>query len=79
MTYSDPDGVSGSAVQQLGPYATPVCGADQDPPVITFLAPARNGVISGGSSVTDYSLVDLSYLSRSSGVKPGQAAAQRAA
>ena len=32
-----------------------------------------NGVISGGSSVTDFSLVDLSYLSRSSGAKPGQA------
>jgi rod shape-determining protein MreC len=30
------------------------------------------GVISGGSSVTDPSMVDLSYLSRSSGIKPGQ-------
>ena len=31
-----------------------------------------NGVISGGSSVVDPSLVELSYLSRNSGLKPGQ-------
>jgi rod shape-determining protein MreC len=30
------------------------------------------GIISGGSSVTDLSMVDLTYLSRGSGVKPGQ-------
>jgi rod shape-determining protein MreC len=30
------------------------------------------GVITGGSSVVDPSMVELSYLSRSSGVKPGQ-------
>jgi rod shape-determining protein MreC len=29
-------------------------------------------VISGGSSVVDPSLVELSYLSRNSGLKPGQ-------
>ena len=31
-----------------------------------------NGVISGGSSVVDPALVELSYLSRNSGLKPGQ-------
>jgi rod shape-determining protein MreC len=31
-----------------------------------------SGIISGAASVTDVSLVDLSYLSRGSGVKPGQ-------
>jgi rod shape-determining protein MreC len=30
------------------------------------------GIITGGSSVVDPSMVELSYLSRSSGVKPGQ-------
>lgn len=35
-------------------------------------AAVDNGVISGGSSVIDPSLVELSYLSRSSGLKPGQ-------
>ncbi len=48
VTYGDPDGVAGTAVQQLpGTYATPACGADQDPPVLTILAPAENALVSG--------------------------------
>jgi rod shape-determining protein MreC len=34
--------------------------------------PVDSGVISGGASVVDPSMVELSYLSRSSGVKAGQ-------
>ncbi len=46
-TLSDPDGVSGSATQVLGPLTTGVCGADASAPMILFLAPARKAVVGG--------------------------------
>lgn len=47
VTYSDPDTVTGTNPQVVGPLTTAACGADKVPPMVLFLAPARNAVIGG--------------------------------
>ncbi len=51
VTFSDADGVSGTNPQILGPFTTPACAADSVPPMVLFLAPARNAVLGGTDRV----------------------------
>lgn len=48
VTYSDPDGVSGTAVQVLpGTYTTTACAGNGAPPMVLFVAPGKNAVVGG--------------------------------
>jgi len=47
-TYSDPDGVSGTSPQVLpGTYTTPACAGNNSPPMLLFVAPARDAILGG--------------------------------
>ncbi len=47
FTYTDVDGVTGTNPEVVGPFTTTACGADQVPPTVLFVAPARNAVVGG--------------------------------
>ncbi|OYV74258.1 MAG: hypothetical protein B7Z74_02590, partial [Deltaproteobacteria bacterium 21-66-5] len=48
VTYSDPDGVTGAAVQVLpGSYTTPICSGNGAPPMVMFLGPTAGAVVGG--------------------------------
>ncbi len=47
FTYTDPDGVLGTNPEVLGPFHTPLCGADQASPTITVLSPKKGAIIGG--------------------------------
>ncbi|MHB0972197.1 MAG: fibronectin type III domain-containing protein [Thermoanaerobaculia bacterium] len=47
VTYSDPDGVTGTSPQVIGPLTTTACGADTVPPMVLVLSPAVDAVIGG--------------------------------
>jgi hypothetical protein len=51
VTWSDPDTVTGTSPQVLGPATTPACGADEAPPTILFLTPAKNAILGGTDTV----------------------------
>ncbi|HPR63302.1 MAG TPA: CxxxxCH/CxxCH domain-containing protein [Thermoanaerobaculia bacterium] len=51
FTTSDPDGVTGTNPEVWGPYTTPACGADQDPPTVLFVSPTADAVLGGADQV----------------------------
>ena len=52
VTYSDPDGVTGTAVQVLpGSYTTPACSGNGAAPMVMFLSPATDATVGGVENV----------------------------
>ncbi|NOZ77977.1 MAG: hypothetical protein GXP48_02110 [Acidobacteria bacterium] len=51
VTFSDPDGVSGSNPEVLGPFTLPSCGADTVAPTVLILVPAQGAVVGGTERV----------------------------
>jgi len=47
VTVTDPDGVTGTNPEVLGPIATPACGADNMAPTVLVLAPSRDATVTG--------------------------------
>jgi hypothetical protein len=47
ITFSDPDGVSGTNPETLSSLAVPTCGADAAAPTVLVLAPRRDAVVGG--------------------------------
>lgn len=47
ITFTDPDGVSGTNPETLASVTTPACGADQRPPTVVVLAPVRDATVGG--------------------------------
>lgn len=51
VTYTDPDGVSGTNPQVLGSYTLPACAADQVAPTVLFASPSWGAQIGGTERV----------------------------
>lgn len=68
VTYTDPDGVTGTNPEVLGPYTTPACGADTAAPTIVFLVPAEGAVV-GGTDVAKVQVYDEGGLAGGSAVR----------
>jgi len=47
VDFTDPDGVSGTDPQVLGPFSVPACGGDDAAPTILVVAPRRGTVVGG--------------------------------
>lgn len=49
-SYADPDGVTGTSPQVLGPLTTSTCSGNGAPPMLLFLSPSRNAVVGGAET-----------------------------
>ncbi len=47
VTFSDPDGVSGTNPETLSSVTTPACGGDQTPPTVVVVTPVRDATVGG--------------------------------